>query len=244
MLWIKRASSKKVNSTVALTLILLILMLIGGYVSAIWGYAIGHEAIEGVNQPDARPASKIGFRKNKSKQQGVVLLKEADILAAVKARIDSRGKKAKPEKPLIENPQDEKQSSTKTKLVADTETPQPGFPMVHKTAGVTLEVTSARFSGGALQLKMNFKNEGDRTVKFPSSFLDVTDERGQTLSANTEGFPEELPANGKTFAGTASISTALLENVQKISLKLTDYPEQRLQLQMLNIPVVKEEARG
>jgi hypothetical protein len=239
MLWIKRASSRKVNSTVALTLILLILMLIAGYVSAIWGYAIGHEAIEGVNQPDARPASKLGVRKHKSRQQGVVMLKEAEVLAAVKARIDSRGKKAKPEKPLIKNPQDEKESSTKTKLVARSETPQPGFPMIRKTDGVILEVASARFSGGALQLKMNFKNEGDRTVRLLSSFLDVTDDRGQVLSAQTEGFPGELPANGKTFAGTISISTALLENVKKISLKLTDYPEQRLQLQMLDIPVVR-----
>lgn len=240
MLWIKRASLRKVNSTVALTLILLLLMLIGGYISAIWGYAIGHEAIEGVNQPDSRPAGKIGFRKNKSQQQqGVVMLKEADVLAAVKARIDGKGKKAKPEKPLIENPQDDKRSSTKSKLVAETETPQPGFPMIHKTEGVSLEIASARFSGGALQLKMNFKNEGDRTVRFLSSFLDITNERGQTLSANTEGFPEELPANGKTVASTLSISTALLDNVQKISLHLTDYPEQRLQLQMLNIPVVR-----
>jgi len=239
MLWIKRASKRKINSTVALTSILLILMLIGGYISAIWGYAIGHEAIEGVNQPDARPAGKVGFRKNKSQRQGVVMLKEADVLAAVKARIDGKGKKAKPEKPLIENPQDDKQSSTKTKLVAETETPQPGFPMIYKTEGVSLEIASARFSGGALQLKMKFKNEGDRTVRFLSSFLDVTDERGQALSANTEGFPEELPANGKTFASTLSISTALLDNVQKISLKLTDYPEQRLQLQMLDIPVIK-----
>jgi hypothetical protein len=240
MLWIKRASNRKVNSTVALTLILLILMLIGGYVSAIWGYAIGHEAIEGVNQPDSRPAGKLGFRKNhKSRQQGVVMLKETDILAAVKARIDGRGKKAKPEKPIIENPQDDKHSSAKTKLVADTEPSQPGFPMVNKTAGVTLEVSSARFASGALQLKIDLKNEGDRTVRFLSSFLDVTDDRGQALSANAEGFPEELPANGKSFASTISISNALLENVQKISLRLTDYPEQRLQLQMLDIPVVR-----
>jgi hypothetical protein len=239
MLWIRRVSTRKVNSTVALTLILLILMLAGGYASAIWGYAIGYEAIEGVNQPDARPAGKIGFRKNKSQQQGVVMLKEAEIIAAVKARIEGKGKKAKPEKPLIENSQDDKKSATKTKLVADAETPQPGFPMINKTEGVTLEVLSARFSGGALQVKMNFKNEGDRTVRFLSSFLDVTDNRGRALSANTQGFPEELPANGKMFASTVSISTALLENVQKISLKLTDYPEQRLQLQMLDIPVVR-----
>lgn len=240
MLWIKRASKRKVNSTVALTLILLLLMLIGGYISAIWGYAIGHEAIEGVNQPDSRPAGKIGFRKNKSQQQqGVMMLKEADVLAAVKARIDGKGKKAKPEKPLIENPQDEKQSSTKTKLVAQTEIPQPGFPITNKTEGVSLEITSARFSGGVLQLKMNFKNEGDRTVRFLSSFLDITDERGQALSTNTEGFPEELPANGKTFASTIGISTALLDNVQKISLHLTDYPDQRLQLQISDIPVVR-----
>jgi hypothetical protein len=67
--------------------------------------------------------------------------------------------------------------------------------------------------------------------------LDVTDDQGRALSANTEDLPWELPPNGKIFSGTVSISTALLDDVKKLSMTLTDYPEQQLQLQMLDIPV-------
>ncbi len=238
MLLIRRASAMKLNSTVALTLVLLILMLGTGYVSAIWGFAIGHEALKGVTQPDARPTSKIKIRNNKSQQQGaVVMLKEEDILATVKARIEGTGKKLKPQKPELQNQNSTKQTSSQTKEAKEAESFQPGFPMSTKNAGVALEVLSARFSGGTLLLKVNFKNEGDKTVRFLSSFLDVTDDQGRALSANTEGLPWELPPNGKTFSATVSISTALLEDVQKLSMTVTDYPEQQLRLQIVDIPV-------
>lgn len=238
MLLIKRASAMKLNSTVTLTLVLLILMLGAGYMSAIWGLTIGLEALKGVNQPDARPTNKIKLRKRNSQQQNAtVMLKEEDIITNVNARIEGKGKKVKPEKPQLEK-QSSKQSSQVT-LVADVESLQPGFPRVHKTQGVTLEVRSARFSGGSLRLKVNFKNEGDKTVRFSSSFLDVADDRGQALSANTEGLPWELPPNGKIFPSTVSISSALLDDVKKVSMTLTDYPEQQLRLQMVDIPVNK-----
>jgi hypothetical protein len=237
MLLIKRASAIKLNSTVALTLILLILMLGAGYVSAIWGFAVGVEALQGVNQPDARLKSKIKLRKHKSQEQAaVVMLKEEDIITNVRARIEGKGKNVKPEKSQPQNQQSSKQTSPQNTQVA-AEIPQSGFPIINKNQGVTLELLSARFSGGALQLKVNFKNEGDRTVRFLSSFLDVTDDQGRALSVNTEGLPGELPPNGKMFSGTVSISTALLEDVKKLSMTLTDYPEQQLRLQMLNIPV-------
>lgn len=238
MLLIKRASAMKLNSTVALTLVLLILMLGAGYVSALWGLAVGHEALNGVTQPDARPTNKIKIRKKKSQQrEAVVMLKEQDILTNVKARIEGKGKNAKPEKPQPQNQLSSKQISSQTMQVANVEISQPGFPMINKNQGVTLEVLSARFSGGALKLKMNFKNEGDKTVRFLASFLDVTDDQGRALSANTEDLPWELPPNGKIFSGTVSISTALLDDVKKLSMTLTDYPEQQLRLQMLDIPV-------
>lgn len=238
MLLIKRASAMKLNSTVALTLVLLILMLGAGYMSAIWGLTVGLEALKGVNQPDARPTNKIKLRKRNSQQQNpTVMLKEEDIITNVNARIEGKGKKAKPEKPQLEK-QSSKQPSPATP-VADVESLQPGFPLIHKTQGVTLEVRSARFSGGSLRLKVNFKNEGEKTVRFSSSFLDVADDRGRALSANTEGLPWELPPNGKIFSSTVSISSALLDDVKKVSMTLTDYPEQQLRLQMVDIPVNK-----
>lgn len=236
MLLIRRASAMKLNSTVTLTLILLVLMLAAGYVSAIWGYGVGYEALKGVTQPDARPSNKVKLHKNKSGQQkAVVMLKEQDILTSVRARIEGKGSKVKPEKPQEQNQQSNQQSPQM--LVASKEILQPGFPLSYKNQGVTLAVLSAHFSGGALQIKLNFKNEGNKSVRFLSSFLDVTDDQGRVLSANTEGLPWELAPNGKTISSTVSIPTALLEDVKKLSMTLTDYPDQQLRLQMSDIPI-------
>ncbi|MBW4637476.1 MAG: hypothetical protein KME05_04440 [Gloeocapsa sp. UFS-A4-WI-NPMV-4B04] len=229
----------KLNYNVTLTLILLTLMLGAGYMSSRLGFAVGHEAIEGVSQPDARPTSKIKNRKAASAQQGaLVLLKEEDILNTVKARIEGKGKNAKPEKPQPQN-KELPQEKPAQKPQAAKENYQPGFPITSRNQKVTLDVVSAGYSGGALLIKVNLKNEGDKTVRFLYSFLDVTDDQGRALSANTEGLPTELTANGKTFSGTMSIPTALLDDVNKLSMTLTDYPDQKLRLQVSDIPVKK-----
>jgi hypothetical protein len=86
---------------------------------------------------------------------------------------------------------------------------------------------------------VKMQNKGKDSVRFLYSFLDVTDDKGRTLSASTEGLPAELPANGPSFSGIVSIPTALLDDVNKISLALTDYPAQKLKLEVLDIPVQK-----
>ncbi len=230
----------KLNSPVLLTLILLILMLGSGCISGVWGFIVGHEALKAVTVPDARPSSKIKIRNRKSQQQSaVVMLKEEDILTTVKARIGGMGKNVKPEKrPQPQNKQSStKQTPAQNTQLAAADLPQPGFPITSQNQGVTLAVLSARYSGGALLLKVNFKNEGSKTVRFLYSFLDVTDDQGRELSANTEGLPGELPPNGQAFSGIVSIPAFLLDDVKNLSLTLTDYPEQQLQLQMSGIPV-------
>ena len=225
----------KLNSTLTLTLMLLAMMLGAGYISAVWGFTMGHEALKAVTQPDARPTSKIKIRKRTSQQQApVVMLKEEDILTTVKARIEGMGK-VKPEKRLEPDKQGNLQQAPAQNTL--TAALQPGFPITSRDQGVTLEVLSARYSGGALLLKVNFKNESSKVVRFLYSFLDVTDDQGRTLSASTENLPGELPPDGKTFSGTVRIPTFLLDDVKKLSLKLTDYPDQKLQLQTSNIPV-------
>jgi hypothetical protein len=104
---------------------------------------------------------------------------------------------------------------------------------------VTLEVRSASQQGGSLLLNVSLKNDGANAVRFLYSFLNVTDDQGRALSAITEGLPGELPPNGQEFSGTVSIPTALLENAKRLSLTLTDYPDQKLQLKMSEIPVVR-----
>jgi uncharacterized protein affecting Mg2+/Co2+ transport len=113
------------------------------------------------------------------------------------------------------------------------------LPIKSEDRGVTLEIRSANQEGGSLLLNVSLKNQGGNAVRFLYSFLNVTDEQGRTLSAITEGLPGELPANGQEYSGTVSIPTALIENAQRLSLSLTDYPDQKLQLKMSEIPVVR-----
>lgn len=229
----------KLNSTVALTLVLLTLMLGAGFTSGIWGFTVGVQALKSVTQPDVRPISSIKLRKRTSQQQrAVVMLKEEDILATVKARISGKGNNVKPQKPQPESKESSsKETPTQNTQLAAADVTQSGFPITSRDRGVTLEVLSTRYSGGALLLKMNFKNEGSKTVRFLYSFLDVTDDQGRALSANTSDLPGELPPNGKAFSGTVSIPMAWLDNARKLSLTLTDYPEQQLLLQLSDIPV-------
>ncbi|MGM3306633.1 hypothetical protein ACSQ6I_11760 [Anabaena sp. WFMT] len=232
----------KINSTVVLTLILLTLMLGAGSVSAFLGFTMGSSALKGVTTPDGRPATKFASSKtNNAQQVGISLLKEDEILKGVQSRIQGNTSASKAKK------LDEDEDETKTKKPEVQETPQevteeklqPGFPVVAESEGVTLSVQSARYSGGDLLLKVKMQNQGADSVRFLYSFLDVTDDKGRTLSAITEGLPAELPTKGPTFTGTISIPTALLDDVSKISLALTDYPAQKLKLQVSDIPVEK-----
>ncbi|MBE9190350.1 hypothetical protein IQ230_08250 [Gloeocapsopsis crepidinum LEGE 06123] len=224
----------KINSTVALSLLLLVLMAVAGYVSAVWGFTIGSEALESVTQPDTRPTSKAKAPSGGSQQRAVVMLKEQDILTNVRARIEGKGKNAKPEPQPQKN---DTQSSAKPKAQLVVAANQPGFPLVNRDRGVMLEVVSAQYSGGTLQLRLNLKNESDRTVRFLYSFMDVTDNHGRPLIANAEGLPEKLPPDGKPISGILSIPSTALDDVEKLSLRLTDYPEQQLKLQVSEIPV-------
>jgi hypothetical protein len=233
----------KINSTVVLTLVLLILMLGAGSVSAFLGFNLGSSALQGVTSPDARPTSKFTSSKSSNSQSGeVTFLKEEEILKIVKARIEGKNKAAKSDK-LEEDDEEitvkkQKQENKSEEVVA--EKLQPGFPVAAESAGVSFAVQSARYSGGDLLLRVKMQNKGADSVRFLYSFLDVTDDKGRTLSASTEGLPAELPANGPAFSGTVSIPTALLDDVKKISLALTDYPDQKLKLEVANIPVDRQ----
>jgi hypothetical protein len=223
----------KVNSTVVLTLLLLLLMLGSGLVSSMLGFAIGHAALKGVTQPDIRPTNKLaGNKKIALGKEKLVILPEEDILAAVKAERIGKNKASKVDKPKAET------TSQKSSAQSNSDS-QAGFPIKSESQGVTLQVLSARQQPGSLLLNVSLKNQGNSSVRFLYSFLNVTDDQGNTLSATTDGLPGDLPANGQEFTGTVTIPNALLDDSKKLSLKLTDYPDQKLQLQMSNIPVVK-----
>ncbi|MBF2014407.1 MAG: hypothetical protein IGS23_04155 [Rivularia sp. T60_A2020_040] len=232
----------KLNSTVLLTLILLTLMLGAGSVSAFWGFTLGSAALKGVTAPDTRPTTKYARKGTTGGQEkeGVVFVKEEEILSIVKSRIEGKTKAAK-----SKTIDDLEEGTKDTKRKRDEKPPeapeklQAGFPIQAESEGVTLAVQSASYSGGALLLKVKMDNKSDDSVRFLYSFLDVTDDKGRTLSASTEGLPSELASDAPPSYGTVSIPAALLDDVKQISLALTDYPAQRLRLEVSNIPVEK-----
>lgn len=79
----------KVNSTVALTLILLALMVGAGVVSAAWGYAMGREALKGVTQPDVRPTTVGEEGSNPGQPKAFEIIPESKILEDVKTQMQS-----------------------------------------------------------------------------------------------------------------------------------------------------------
>ncbi|MBE9122406.1 hypothetical protein IQ269_16770 [Tychonema sp. LEGE 07199] len=227
-----------VNSTVVLTLILLTLMFGAGVTSSVLGFTTGREALKGTTQPDVRPSNYAGTGKQgtvASKEQ-VSILKETDILKTVKARIEGRD----PDKTTGANTKTDKTSSKPATAKKPAEPKASAkFPLNSRDGGITLEVSAASQRGNSMLLDVSMKNEGSQSVRFLYSFLNVTDDRGRALSATAEDLPSELPANGQVYYGTVSIPTALLENAKEVSLTLTDYPGQKLQLQIAGIPVAK-----
>jgi hypothetical protein len=231
----------KVNSTLALTLILLSLMVAAGVVSGSWGYAVGREALKGVTQPDSRPGQTAGESQLPAHRQQVRLLKEADIIKNVKAqRLGDPGNSK-------DNRTSEQLDPARTKAAIEVvAAPSPiasaslaGFPISSQDQDVTLSVRSARQQEGYLLLEISLQNQGARSVQFLYSFMNVTDNQGRSFSANTEGLPNRLPPDSETFSGTVSLPTALLNDAQTLSLTLTDYPDQKLQLQVSDIPVMR-----
>lgn len=231
----------KVNSTLALTLVLLSAMVGAGVFSAAWGYAVGGEALKGVTQPNGRPGQGLAGHDSPQRHQ-IPLLKETDILRSVRAQMsgdtepepDRNSSNANPAaievatnpSPAIESP-------------APAASPAAGLPLSSQNEGVTLAVQSTREENGYLLLNVSLQNGSSKAVQFLYSFMNVTDDQGRAFSANTEGLPGQLPANSQAFTGTVSIPTALLGDAKSLSLTLTDYPNQQLQLQVTDIPIAR-----
>ncbi|MBW4489537.1 MAG: hypothetical protein KME12_17275 [Trichocoleus desertorum ATA4-8-CV12] len=227
----------KLNVNVALTLVLLTLMFGAGLVSAAWGFALGRQALKGITQPDVRPTSKLVGRDQKKplRREEVMILKEEDILKRVKGRIEGTIKdNDAPAKKDGNKALDEEAAAEAKSQVAIA---QPGLPVVGQDQDVRMEVNTVQTQGGSLLLNVKMRNQGKQNVRFLYSFLDVTDQRGRALSATAEGLPEELPPTSGPFSGTVSIPISLLDGADKLSLTLTDYPDQKLQLKLSSIPI-------
>ncbi|CCH67274.1 hypothetical protein RINTHH_11190 [Richelia intracellularis HH01] len=226
----------RLDSTVILTLTLLTLMLGAGSLSAFWGFTLGSAALEGVSTPDTRPTNKFANSKGSSSNpEGTIMLDEKEILKKVKLRIEGKSKNAAKKLQNLRNRRPYKKEETFSEQ--NREKFRPGFPIKSEDKKVSLSVQSVRFSGGALEMQVKMQNKSSETARFLYTFLEVIDDKGRTLSASTEGLPVELLPEGPTYTGRIIIPTILLDEVEKISLTLTDYPDQKLRLEISDIPI-------
>jgi hypothetical protein len=222
----------KVNPTVTLTLILLSLMVGAGITSASWGYKLGREALKGITQPDTRPVNNITDSQGKvlRREGNLAFLKESDILTNVKARMGGAAEPASSDKAAkIETPA---KASPKPDAAS-------GLPLFAESRAVTLGVQAVRKQGASLVLDVTMQNNSAQGVQFLYSSMEITNDQGRLLSASTQGLPEELAPNGEPDKGTILVPLNLLDGAKSLSLSLTDYPEQQVQLQLSGIPVEK-----
>jgi hypothetical protein len=223
----------KVNPTVTLTLVLLFLMIGAGITSASAGYKLGREALKGITQPDTRPINNITDSQGKPlrREGNLALLKEKDILANVKARIGGTAEKA------------EKADAEKPAVPDAKASPSPdataGLPVFAESQAVTLGVQTVRKQGTSLVLEVSLRNNSTKAVQFLYSSMEITNDQGRLLSATTQGLPEELAPNGEEDKGSITVPLDLLDGAKSLSLSLTDYPEQQVQLRLSGIPVEK-----
>ncbi len=210
----------KLNSTIGLTLVLLVSMLIAGVFSAVAGMSLGREALKGITQPDTRPTNNLANRQGDAPRKNeLIVLKEEQIIAKVKARMGS-----KPE-------------PTPKAIAAKKPEPQTKLPISVENQGVFLEVKSVQQQGDSLVLLIDLQNKTADSVKFLYSFLEIKDDQGRVLSASTEGLPAELPPDNQLYSGNVRIPITSIDKAQKLSLALSDYPDQQVQLKLSNIPV-------
>lgn len=235
----------KINSTIKLTLLLLVVMSGAGTASAYFAYRAGHEALQGVNQPDFNPTNKLkDIKKTSTKPVKFKPIDEKTILIKVynhtngKNQPSASEKETKKEDKEIEEKESSQSAEQNAQTEGDTQT-LAGFPLKAEDNGVSLEVSDAQNQGNTIALTVNLKNEGTQPIRFLYSFLEVTDNQGRSLSAITEGLPEELPPNNESFQGTIKIPTVLVNDSNTLALNLTDYPDQKLKLSLADIPIVR-----
>jgi hypothetical protein len=222
-------SAGKINSTLLFFMAFFLTAIALGFGSGFWAYFQGGEALKGVRKPDDSPTRKITGRTKDDQQKQPQFLDEQKIIKqlSLETKKESKPKdKEKKKNDIKTEKEDTVSSDDRTDL-----------PLIVQKNGVILEIVKVNREGNSLTLNVNLRNEGSQSVKFLYSFLEVRDDRDRALSAITDGLPSEIPVSGENFSGTIRVPTALLDEVKNLSLTLTDYPDQKLELKLDKIPV-------
>lgn len=210
-------------------------MLIVGSICGAVGYVFARQSLKGITQPATNPFLKESDDLDRRPRQGADFLNEKDLIAKVKSQT-SGANIAKEKQKTAPKPKKPKSSDSK-----EDKTSQPkSLPLKVNNQGMNFEVKSLSREDDTLLLNVALQNSSDKTIQFVYTFLDITDEQGQALFSEIRGLPTEFKPKGEIFFGTIKILDVPPETVEKISISLNDYPDQKVKFDIQNIPVADE----
>lgn len=212
-------------------------MLLVGFVCGGVGYVFARQSLKGITQPATNPFLKDDASDlDRRPRQGADFLNEKDLIAKVKSKTSganvAKEQKKPSQKPKKSKSTDQKQDKQKSKPKS--------LPIEVQSRGMNFEVKSVAQEDDTLMLNVALQNTSNETIQFVYTFLDITDEQGQALFSEIRGLPTEFKPKGETFFGTIKILDVPPETVEKVSLSLNDYPDQKVKLNVQNIPVLDE----
>jgi hypothetical protein len=230
----------KSHSTFLIFVLILLGSLSAGGATGFMTYKFGIQSLRNINSPETNSSQKLvnNHQPSSPKSTTFKIIPEQDILVKVYDYVYAQ-KKALQGEQTSNQPSAQPGAENSPNSSPDKPPQRLQLPLQGQDRGVIIEVADINQEQGTLLLTVNLKNNGQRPVKFLYSFLDIKDEQNKSVSAIAEGLPEELPANGQNFSGTVRIPLALLNESQEISLNLTDYPDQELQLTIPSIPILR-----
>lgn len=225
------------SSAAKFTLFLMLVMLVIGGGTGFLSYFFGRESLRGITQPDVSPFLKSGEDLNQSPRQGVSFLKEEELIKQVKAQTQGKSSKEapKPKETSKDAKKTDKKQEDKPKATAKKATGS--FPIKLESQGVKLDIRSLEQKGDDLLLTVALVNGGSKPVQFIYAFLDVIDNKEYALASEVNGLPESLPAKSETYVGSITIFDSPAGSLESLNLKLSDYPDQKVILEINDIQV-------
>ncbi|MGB8703366.1 MAG: hypothetical protein WCD18_28445 [Thermosynechococcaceae cyanobacterium] len=238
---VQKASSSiaqvRQDPSVRVTFYLLLAVIALGAFSALIGFLFGHESLKGVTQPDMNPFVSNSSTQNQYPRQGNYLLKESDILAKVER--ETKGIVKSGDVKQSAKDKDKKDDKSKDSKASPTPSSSPvvaaALPLSVQSQGIKLDIRDLSADADGVTLTVEMKNNGAQPVQFLYDFLDISDDQSQFFSAEVKGLPTKFPAKSETFNGAIRVLGVSPNSSKWISLDLSDYPDQKVQLKVPKI---------
>ena len=200
----------------------------------------GRNSLRGITQPDLNPFLNSAGDPAQSPRQGVAFVREDELIKKVQAQ--TRGtiaKKDSKDSKSEEKKSEEKKTDTKNEKEKKAEAKKSevkkadgSFPIRLESEKVKMDIRSLVQKDEEIVLNVAMANGSSNPVQFIYTFLDVTDNKGYSLSSEVIGIPETLKANSETHVGTIRVLDTPPGAATRLSLRLTDYPDQKINLEI------------